>query len=220
MLTLIAKTRKTVGKKTKTLRQKGLLPAVLYGPKIKSMPIEVNFKDFEKTYKEAGESSLLSLEVGKEKFTVLIHELSVDPLSSQPFHVDFYQPDLKKEIEAKIPIVIEGESGAVKELGGTIIKNISELEVRALPQDLPREIKIDVSSLNTFEEHIAVKDLKLQEGVKILKDPEEILVRVIPPQKIEEELAKPIEEKVEEVEKMEKKKEDSAKEGSEEKEKD
>ena len=219
MLTLIAKTRKTTGKKTKTLRQKGILPAVLYGPKVKSLPIEVNFKDFEKAYKEAGESSLLSLEVGKEKFTVLIHELSVDPLSSQPIHVDFYQPDIKKEIEAKIPIVITGESGAVKELGGTIIKNISELEVRALPQALPREIKIDVSSLNTFEDHIAVKDLKLQEGVKILKDPEEILVRVIPPQKIEEELEKPIEEKVEEVERVEKKKEDSAKEESEEKEK-
>lgn len=220
MLTLIAKNRKSIGKKIKTLKKEGFLPAVLYGPKVKSLPIEVNFKDFEKIYKEAGESSLLSLQVGKEKFTVLIHELGIDPLSGQPIHVDFYQPDLKKEIEAKILIVIEGESSAVKELGGTIIKNISELEVRALPQDLPREIKIDVSSLNTFEEHISVKDLKLPEGVKILKDPEEILVRVIPPQKIEEELEKPIEEKVGEVEKVGKKKEGSAEEDSGEKERD
>jgi len=217
MLTLAAKIRNERGKKTNKLRLKGGIPAILYGPEIKeSLPLEIDYKNFEKTYKEAGESSLVSLEVEDEKsvsqkqkkFLVLIHDIEHDPITGKFRHVDFYQPRLGEEIEAMVPIVFEGEAPAVKELGGTLIKNISEVEVKALPQKLPKEIKIDVGSLNTFEDHLLIKDLKLPEGVKILKEPEEIIASAMPPEKIEEELEKPIEEKVEEVEKVEEKKEE------------
>lgn len=205
MLSLSAKIRKEKGKKTKKLRQKNILPAVLYGPKLKNISLEVNLKEFEKIYKEAGET-LISLDVeGEKQYQVLIHQIQYHPLTGKPIHVDFYQPLLTEEVEAKVPLVFEKEAPAVKNLGGTLVTNISEVEVKALPQNLPKEIRVDVSGLRTFEDNILIKDLKVPQGVKILKDPTEIVVLVLPPEKIEEELEKPIEEKVEEVEKIEKK---------------
>ncbi|HUW71798.1 MAG TPA: 50S ribosomal protein L25 [Candidatus Humimicrobiaceae bacterium] len=211
MLTLSAKIRKELGKKTKTLRKKGILPAVLYGPEIKSaLPLELDYKSFEKVYSTAGESSLISLEVNGKKFLVLIHDLKRDPLEEKLIHVDFYQPRLGEEVEVAVPIVFEGEAIAMKDLGGTLIKNISELEVKALPQNLPHEIKADIGSLKTFEDHVLIKDLKLPEGVKVLKDPEEIVAFLSPLEKVEEELVKPIEERVEEEKKPEEGPEENA----------
>jgi len=249
MLVLSAKIRKDFGKKVKLLRKKGILPAILYGPKInKPLPLGLEEKAFEKIYKEAGESSLITLAIAKgedealasspsdeikdsegkpsasygasekEKFLVLIHDIEYDPLTGKPIHVDFYQPRLEEEIEVKVPIIFEGEAPAVKELAGTLIKNISEVEVKALPQKLPKEIKVNVENLKTFEDRILIEDLVLPEGVKILKEASEIVASVTPPEKVEEELEKPIEEKVEEVEKVEEK-EVEEKEGEEKKEK-
>ncbi len=207
MISLNAKIRKTLGEKVRNLREKGLIPAVLYGPKIENTPLEIDFKDFEKVYREAGESSLISLEVEKKKFLVLIHAIKLDPLSQKVIHVDFYQPKLDEEITANVPLVFEGEAPAVKELGGTFVRNIHEIEVRALPQNLPHEIRINADKLKTFEDSILVKDLIIPKEVKILKDPEETVAFVAEPEKVEEELEKPVEEKVEEVEKVEEGKE-------------
>ncbi len=208
MLTLSAKIRQTQGKKVKNLRQKGILPAVLYGPKTKSENLEIDAKEFDKVFSQTGESTLISLEVEgkKDKYLVLVHDISRDPLSSRPIHIDFYQPSLTEEITVKVPIILEGEAPAIKNLGGTLVKNIAEVDVKALPQSLPKEIRVSVTGLATFEDHVLIKDLKLPEGVKVLKDPEEIVAHVTPLEKVEEELQKPIEEKVEEVEKVEKEK--------------
>jgi len=229
MLTLSAKIRKDLGKRAKSLRKKGILPGVLYGPKIKTAtPLEINLKEFEKIYKDTGESSLISLEVDPltgsgqaKKFLVLIHELARHPLTEKPIHVDFYQPRLEEEIEARIPLIFEGETLAVKDLGGTLVKNISELIVKALPQNLPHEIKVNIEKLKTFGDSIKILDLKLPEGVKVQRSPEEIVAHVLAPGKVEEELVKPVETttppphppaslapKVEEVEKVEEKKEE------------
>lgn len=205
MLTLSAKIRKELGKKVKTLRKGGVLPAVLYGPKIKNLNLEIDLKEFEKLCSEAGESSLFSLNVEGKNFPVLIHNIQFNPLTEKPIHIDFYQPSLKEEIEAKIPLVFEGTAPAVKDLGGTFVKNISELEVKAIPTELPREIKVDISKLRTFEDNILLKDLTVPKGVKALRNPKDILAWVSRPEKIEEELTKPIEEKVEEVKEVEKK---------------
>jgi large subunit ribosomal protein L25 len=217
MLALSAKIRKDLGKKVKNLRKKGVLPAVLYGPKIKTQSLELDFKEFEKIYQQAGESSLVSLEIDGKKLLVLIHEVQHNPLTGEPVHVDFYQPSLEKEVEVTVPIIFEGEAPAVKDLGGTLVKNISEVEVKARPQNLPHEIRVDVSQLKTFDDSILIKDIKLPEGVKISKNLEEIVAAVSPPEKVEEELVKPIEEKVEEVEKVEEKKEEKKVEAEEEK---
>ena len=228
MLSISAKIRKELGKKVKSLRKMGVLPAVLYGHKIKNLNLELDLKEFEKIYKEAGESSLIKLEVKNQKsktelpkeakvkkrtessltvdeFLVLIHDIQFDHLTQKLIHIDFYQPELKEEVEVTVPLIFEGEAAAVKDLGGTLVKNISEVEVKALPQNLSHEIKVDIGNLKTFEDNILIKDLIVSKEVKILKEPEEIVAAVARPEKVEEELEKPVEEKVEEVEKVEKK---------------
>lgn len=209
MLEIKAKIRKESGKKTNKLRKKGVLPAVVYGSKIKPVSLEVEAKVFEKTYNKAKGSSLLTLQIEgkKEKYLVLIHDFQKDPLTGKFVHVDFYQPSLKEKIEIKIPLIFEGESEAVKDLGGTLIKNIAELEVRALPENLPREIRVNISKLKTFQDHIKISDLEIPKNVEILKKADEIIASALPPGKVEEELEKPIEDKIEEIEKVEKKKE-------------
>ena len=210
MLSLSAKIRKGTKKELKALRGKELLPAVLYGPKIKNLSLQLDLKEFEKVFEQAGESSLISLKIEgqKEKFLVLVHDIQFAPLTGKPIHVDFYQPPLKEEVEVTVPIVVEGESVAVNDLDGTLVKNITEIEVKALPQNLPKEIKVNIGKLNSFEDYILIKDLQLPKGVKVQRDPEEILISVSPPEKIEEE--KPIEEK--EAEKIEEKEEAEKKE--------
>ncbi len=207
MLSLKAEKRDKTKETAWELREQGIMPAVLYGPEVDNILVKMNLADFKKIFKEAGESSLISLEVGTDKFSVLIHEVKKDPLSAEPIHADFYQPILTKETEATVPLVFEGEPLAVKELGGTLVKEIQEVLVRALPEKLPHEIKVNVESLNTFEDEILIKDLKLPEGVKIDREPDEIVALVVPPTNVEEELEKPIEEKVEEVEGVEEEKE-------------
>lgn len=195
MLTVKGEIRKTLGKKVKTLREKGVLPAVLYGPGIKnSLPLEIDFKKFEKIFKEAGESSLVSLEIDSKKYLVLIHEIEKDPLSGDMIHVDFYQPKAGQAIETKVPLVFEGIAPAVKDLGGTLVKNIQEVHIRALPENLPHQIIADISTLRVFEDNILIKDLVLPQGVKILKEPGDIVAKVVPAQKIKEEAVKPVEE--------------------------
>ena len=208
MLNLSAKIRKEKSRKTKSLRKKGKIPAIFYGPKLKNISLELDYKSFEKVYKEAGESSLVSLKIKGEKkiYQVIIYDVQEDPLTGNFIHIDLYQPSLEKKIEATVPLEFFGESEAIKNLGGTLVKNITEIQVKALPQDLPHQIRVNIENLKTFEEHIKISDLEIPKEVEVLKDAQEIVVSVLPPTKVEEELEKPIEEKVEEVEKVEEKK--------------
>lgn len=210
MLTLKSKLRTEVGRDAQELRKIGFVPAVLYGPGIGNKNLAVDTKEFVKLFRQSGKSSLISLAVEGEKsnFMVLINDIDTDPVTGNVIHADLYQPDLTKEIEAEVPLVFEGESLAVKDLGGTLVKNISNITVKALPADLPREIKVDISRLNTFEDVILVKDLVIGGKVELLKNPDEIVALAAPVQKVEEELEKPIEEKVEDVAKVEKKEKD------------
>jgi len=211
MINLSAKIRKETGKKTESLKKSGRIPAVVYGPGVKNILVDVDYQEFQKVFKETGESSLveLNIESEKEKRPVLIHEIQKDPVTDKFIHIDFFQASLKEEVEVKIPLVFEGVSLAVKDLGGTLVKNISEIEVKALPQNLPHEIKVSIDELDTFEDHILVKDLILPKDVKVLLKPDEIVVSVAHLAKVEEELEKPIEEKVEDVEKVEKEKKEA-----------
>jgi len=189
-------------------RINGKIPAVVYGPGVKNASIEVDYKEFKNVLHQAGESSLVELNVEgeKEKRLVLIHEIQKDPVESQFTHIDFFQANLKEETTAQVPLVFEGESPAVKDLGGTLVKNISEVEIKALPQNLPHEIKVSLEILKTFEDRILVKDLSLPKDVKVIANPEEIIASVMAQENVEEELASEIKESVEDVAKVEKEK--------------
>jgi len=208
MIKLNAKIRKETGRKTSVLKKSGRIPAVVYGHKVKNISLDIDYKEFQKVLREAGESSLIELDIegDKEKRPVLVHAIQKDPMTDKFIHIDFFETSLKEEVEVRIPLVFEGVSLAVKDLGGTLVKNISELEVKALPQNLPHEIKVSIDSLNNFGDHILVKDLVLPKDVKVSVKPDEIVVSVVQPAKVEEELAKEIEENVEDVEKVEKEK--------------
>ncbi|MCX6718399.1 MAG: 50S ribosomal protein L25 [Candidatus Staskawiczbacteria bacterium] len=208
MTKLNAKIRTETGKKTSVLKDNGRIPAVVYGHKVKNVLLDVDYKEFQKVLREAGESSLIELDIEgeKEKRPVLVHELQKDPVSDLFIHIDFFQASLTEEVQVKVPLVFGGDSLAVKDLGGTLVKNISELEVKALPQNLPHEIKVSIDALDTFENHILVKDLILPKDIKVLAKPDEIVVSVAQPEKVEEELAEVIEEKVEDVGQVEKEK--------------
>lgn len=208
MIKLSAKIRKEMGKKTSALKNDGRIPAVVYGHKVKNILLDVDYKEFQKVLREAGGNSLidLSVEGEKEKRIVLVHDLQKDPISDKFIHIDFFETSAKEEVEVKVPLVFEGISLAVKDLGGTLVKNISELEIKAIPQNLPHEIKVNIESLKTFEDRILVKDLILPKDVKVSVKPDEIVVSVVQPENVEEELAKEITEEVENVEKVEKEK--------------
>ena len=171
--------------------------------------MDIDLKEFQRVYSQAGESSLVELHIGNEKKTVLIHDFQRDPVTDKFIHVDFFEISAKEEVEVKVPLVFEGTALAVKDLGGTLVKNISELEVKALPQNLPHEIKVDISKLNNFGDHILVKDIVLPPNVKISAKPDEIVVTAAAPAKVEEELAKEIKEEVENIEKVEKPKKET-----------
>jgi len=195
MISIKAKNRTEKG----DLSRNGILPAVLYGPGIESVSLSIDKKEFDKMFKEVGET-LISLDVEGKTYSVLIYDTQVDPMTLETIHVDFYQPNLKEEVETEVPLELFGDAPALK-LGGTLIANMKELGIKALPKDLPSKIRIDVSSLNTFEDVIMAKDIVLPAGVKIAGNPEEIIVQVVEPEKVEEELSKPIEELNKEPEK-------------------
>lgn len=194
MLVLEAKIRKKFGKKTKILRREGKIPAILYGEGIKNnIPLEVEEKEFKDVYHQAGESSLIVLEIKEknaQKFRVLIYDIKKDPLEEKFLHIDFYSPSSQKQIETEIPLVFEGEPLAVKNLGGVLVKEIQKVEVKGLVQDLPREIKVDTSSLKTFDDKILIKHLKVPKKITILREPNEIVALVVPPQEEIEEVEK------------------------------
>ena len=184
--TLKAEVRTISGRKVKNLRKDGILPGNVSGKKIKSESVQVNFKEFEKVYKEVGETGLLTLEIGKEEKPVLVHNLQVNPVSDVPVHVDFLQVDLKEKVEAEVPVELTGESPAEKQAIGTVVQHLNEVKVEALPTDLPEKFIVDVSELVEVDQAIFVKDLKVDRSkVDIKNDGEEIVVKVEPPQKEE-----------------------------------
>ena len=211
-LILPAQKRTLLGKKTRALRAQGLIPAIVYGHATKPMPLQIKRAEFEKIFKEAGTAGIVDLQIeGDKSKKVLIHAPQTHPLTENPLHLDFYAVKMTEKIQTKVPIKIVGESKAVKELEGNLITNKDTITIECLPTDLIGEIKVDITPLETFEDQILVKDLRVPETVTILDEPEEVVVLITPPrseEELEEILEKPTEEAVEEVEVTGEKKEE------------
>ena len=208
-ITLKAEIRKEIKRGIEKLRKEDRIPAIFYGSKIKPIPLSVDYSEFSHIYKKVGESEILSLVINNKKRDALIKEVQLDPITSKYIHIDFYQVRKGEEIKTRVPLKFIGESKAVKELSGILEKPLEEIEVECLPKDLPHEIKVDISSLETFDDVIRIKDLKIPPQVKVLEDKNETVALVSPPRKEEEieELEKEVEEKVEEVEGVKKEEE-------------
>ncbi len=191
-LQISGKIRDKFGKQNKSLRETGNIPAVLYGHNKETVPVFLNLKEFVKIFKSAGESMIVNLNIEKngkfEKNPVLIYDVDFDPVTDQPRHADLYLVNMDEKSTAKIPLVFVGESEAVKAFSGIFLKSIHEIEVEALPKDLPREINVDISVIKTFADHICVKDLVLASGVRVLGHNADDVVAAVKPPRSEEEM--------------------------------
>jgi len=173
--------------KPETLRKKGVLPAVFYGKKEVSTPVAINAKDFDRVWKEAGESTVITLEGVGESKEALIHDVSLHPVTGRPEHADFYVFEKGQKITVNVPLEFIGESPAVKDLGGILVKVMHEVEIEAMPKDLPHDLKVDISKLAGMDSTIEAKDLTLPEGVTVLAEPEEVIASIAEPKEEEEE---------------------------------
>lgn len=205
-LTLKAEERKLLGRKVKKLRKEGILPANLYGKKVKSLSLQVDLKDFQGVYDKAGETGLVELVIGKSKKPVLIHEVQVDPVTDNPIHTDFLQVNLKEKVTANVPIELVGTSPADRQGLGILVQQLEEIEVEALPNDLPDKFEVDISGLEKVDSSVVVADLKYDaKKIEVSADKEQIIAKVEPlREEEEEEPSAPAEGEEGEVEKGEK----------------
>jgi large subunit ribosomal protein L25 len=193
-ISLSANNREITGKQVKQLRTDGIVPAVVYGHGTDSRSIGVDQKIFDKVLAQAGESTLVDLEVESDKpVKVLIQEVQRHPLSGNVVHVDFRQVKMSEKLEADIELKIIGEAPAVKVLGGIMITNLNRVTVSCLPTDLVPEIEVDVSGIENYGDNVKVGDLTPPNGIEFVTTLHEIIVVVNEPVAEEEEEIVPVE---------------------------
>lgn len=183
METLNGIKRDIFGKQVRHLRKSGFIPAVIYGENLANIAVTVQKKEFEKLLHGVGESMFFGLKIAgsEDAETVIVHDVERDPLDDQVRHVDFYRINMAKPIRVRVPLEFVGESPAVAMLGGVLVKNIHEAEVEALPQQLPKSLTADITSLKNFDDQIFVRDIALPEGVTIMEDKDAVVAAVQAP---------------------------------------
>ncbi len=168
------------------LRKEGSIPAVFYGKKTISTPIAISLVEFMKTWKTAGESTVVTLTGLDTDVDVLIHDIDLDPVTSVPRHADFYVFDKNLKIEISVPIEFVGISAAVKELGGVLVKVLHEIKIEALPSNLPHQLEVDISGITEIGGQLTAGDIKLPNGVSLIENAEEVVALVsLPKEEVE-----------------------------------
>lgn len=191
-LELTLEPREAQGKANKRLRRTGMVPGVVFGKGEDSVPVQVEAKTFETLYRAAGRTSVVKFRVpgASRAKSGIIKSVQRHPLTGNALHVDYFLVNLRQEMEIEVPIVIAGEAPAVAATGGTLLHNISSVIVRALPNDIPHELTVDVSVLETLDDAVRVRDLPIDtEKVHFVTDPETVIATVVPPRvEVEEEV--------------------------------
>lgn len=182
---LKATKREKLGRKVSTLRAQGMIPANIYGKDVESTAITVSLEDFDRVFKEAGETGVVELDLAGETRPVLIDEVQVHPVTDEVLHIDFKQVNLKVKVVASVPVEFIGEAPAEKQ-GMIVVEQIDEIEVEALPTDLPEKFVVDVTSLVSEESVIKISDLDIPANVEVKMDMDLIVANVSAPQKEEE----------------------------------
>jgi large subunit ribosomal protein L25 len=173
--------RNVVGKQVNALRRAGMLPAVLYGRHIDPLPISLDLREASRILDRLSPSALITIRMDGEQHFALVRDKQRNPILGTLRHVDFLAVSLTETVRSSVTIQMTGVSPAVEELSGILVQNIEELEVEALPRDLPERIIVDISGLNEIGDTIYVRDLDLPSGVEVLSDPDEAVVLVTQP---------------------------------------
>ena len=181
--TLAADHRTVTGKQVNSLRRAGILPAVIFGGGKPSVPVQVNALEWEVLRRhKVTRNTLMDISVGGAKAQpVLVQSITEDPRSRKPIHIDFHAVTMSEEMTVDVPLVMVGTSTAVEKDGGTLIHLKESIHLKALPNDLPTFIEVDVSGLVDFETTLHVSDLTVPKGVHILTDASEPIARVMAP---------------------------------------
>ncbi|MEN9327272.1 MAG: hypothetical protein RI947_80 [Candidatus Parcubacteria bacterium] len=177
-ITLAAEARTVLGKKVKQLRKQGMLPGNVYGPDFKSLSVTIDLKEFITAYRVVHETGIVYIKVGNDSYPTLVKGIQKHPVSDDLLHVDFRKIDLKHKIETPVPVVAQGESAAINQLGGVLITQNDHLTVEALPTDIPSEIAIDISTLTEVGQEITVADLPKSATYVIIDAPETVVFSV------------------------------------------
>lgn len=172
-------------KKAGLLRKAGLIPGVMYGNEIQNTSIQCSLKELRPVFKKAGENTLVDVELNSKKIPCLIHAVSFEPVTGEFEHIDFYAVNMSKKVTANVPLVLTGESPAVKGLGAILVTVHHTVAVSCLPKDLPQSLTIDISTLENFRDAITIAKLTVPQGVTIMNAPETVLVTVQEPRKEE-----------------------------------
>jgi len=180
---LVAKKRENTKKSARDVRDIGSVPGVVYGKGVEPFSVSVDASDILRTYRRAGQTSLIDLDVEGKKIKVLIHEAVLHPVKNTIYHVDFFVVNLKEKTHVLVPFAITGESPAVKNLGGILTTDHDAVNVKCLPSNIPHEISIDISVLNNVHDSIAMKDVELPKGVELLhpEDKDMVICSVVAP---------------------------------------
>lgn len=175
---LKAEKRTISGKKVKQLRRDGILPANIYGKNIESEAVQLPLKEFNTIFKIVHETGLVDLELDGKVHPVLIHNVQVHPMTYEPIHADFFQVNLKEKVKTSIPIVSVGEPKAVIDKIGVLLQSLSEVEIEALPADLPENIEVNVENLAAVDDHILLENIKIPAEVTLLTDASQTVFRI------------------------------------------
>ena len=183
--------RKLDEKNVNAVRREGFIPAELYGHGIPNVHLSVSAKEFAKAYAAAGTNTVVTLVLGSDKRPAIIHHIERHYLSGQPASVDFYQVRMDEKISAHVPLAFIGESAAVRDKGAVINRSMTEIEVEALPNDLPRELSVDLSLLDDIDKTIYVRDIAVPKGVTVSVDEATAVATATAP-RVEEEPVAPV----------------------------
>ncbi len=175
---LAVEERKVVGKKVSKLRKDGILPANLYGKNVKSLSVQVPYKEFEKVYREAGVTGIIDVSVGDEVRPSLIHNVQQDYYKHTLLHADFFQVNLKEKVKTMVKVITVGEPKAVSEKLGLLMQTLNEVEIEALPTDLPDKIEVNVEPLAVLDAQVTVGEIKAPAGVTILTDASQVVAKI------------------------------------------
>jgi large subunit ribosomal protein L25 len=189
-LSITLSPREVTGKKVSRLRQAGVVPVHFYGPDVDSASLQADMMTLRSVLISAGRNVPITVKVEGEKGEEIcfVREIQVHPVTEVLLHVDFYRVDVSQTVRAEVPIILEGEPPAVRNLGGILLQPFDTLEVEALPLDMPESFRIDVTILEDFAASVRVGDIDVAEGVNILRDPVEMIARVVAPRIDEEEV--------------------------------
>jgi large subunit ribosomal protein L25 len=184
---LAAERREVTGKKVSYIRAAGKLPAVVFGRGLESDSVTIDAHEFESLRRHAGANALIDLSVdGGKAAPVLVHGVQTHRVTRKPLHVDLYVVRMTEELTVDVPLVSEGVSDAVENAGGTLMRSLESVRVRALPDHLPQSIHYSIDVLNSFDDAIHVRDLEIPEDATLLTDGDEVVAKVLPP-RVEEE---------------------------------